>query len=151
VREFLSVNSVPFKDRNIRRSHAARSELDARTGSLVVPQLFWGNTHIVGFDEPALTRLAAEYGRPTAAATPPGNSLQATQARKVAATGDNLADGLIALLDRIREEIDFNDAKGVGTYRLGIHDALRFADDAIVELLRSHGHDIEPAPRPSDA
>jgi glutaredoxin len=60
VREFLSVNSVPFEDRNIRRSEAARTELAARTGQLVVPQLFWRDRHIVGFDPEALGELVAE-------------------------------------------------------------------------------------------
>jgi glutaredoxin len=151
VREFLSANSVPFEDRNIRRSDHARVELDARTGNLVVPQLFWRDMHIVGFDEPALVRLAAEYGRPVDPVTPPGNSLEAAQAGKVADAGETLADGLVALLDRIRAELDFNLAKGAGPYRLGMHDALRFADDAVVDLLRSHGHDVEELPRASDA
>jgi glutaredoxin len=151
VREFLSANSVPFEDRNIRRSDEARAELDARTGSLVVPQLFWREVHVVGFDEPALERLAAEFGGRPASAAPPGNSLDAAQAGRVAAVGDSLAQGLIALLERVREEIDFNDAKGGGPYRLGMHDALRFADDALVDLLRSHGHDVEPVARSADA
>jgi glutaredoxin len=151
VREFLSANSVPFEDRNIRRSDQARLELDARTGNLVVPQLFWRDTHIVGFDEPALVRLAEEYGRPIGAVTPPGNSLEAAQAGKVADAGETLTDGLLALLDRIRAELDFNTAKGAGQYRLGVHDALRFADDAVVELLRSHGQDVQELPRAADA
>jgi glutaredoxin len=154
VREFLSVNNVPFEDRNIRRSEPARAELSERTSELVVPQLFWGETHIVGFDADALERLAADYhGRShsTTPAAPPGNSLAATQGGKVASTGDSLADGLAALLDRVRQEIEFNEAKGGGSYRLGMHDALRFADDAIVELLRSHGLPVDENPRAGDA
>jgi glutaredoxin len=151
VREFLSVNNVPFEDRNIRRSDAARAELAARTGDLVVPQLFWRDTHIVGFDADALERLAAEYhgrGQPVA---PPGNSLEASQEGMVAESGDTIADGLVALLARVREEIAFNEAKGGGSYRLGMHDALRFADDAIVDLLRNYGRDVGQSPRASDA
>jgi glutaredoxin len=154
VREFLSVNNVPFEDRNIRRSEEARTELGDRTSELVVPQLFWGETHIVGFDADALDRLAAEFHgrRPQAgAAAPPGNSLAASQGGKVAAAGDSLADGLVALLDRVRQEIEFNEAKGGGSYRLGMHDALRFADDALVELLRSHGNPVDENPRAGDA
>ena len=63
MREFLSVNNVPFEDRNIRRQPAARAELEARTGALVVPQLFWGERHIVGYDPDALDELVAAYGR----------------------------------------------------------------------------------------
>ena len=50
--------------------------------------------------------------------------------------GSDLAEGLRALLERIGEEIDFNTAKGASAYRLGMHDALRFAEDAIVAVLR---------------
>jgi hypothetical protein len=32
-----------------------------------------------------------------------------------------------------------------------MHDALRFADDAIVDLLRSHGRDVAQSPRAPDA
>lgn len=150
MREFLSVNSVPFEDRNIRKSETARAELADRTSDLVVPQLFWGETHIVGFDADALERLAADYhGR--AAVAPPGNSLEAAQDGKVAAAGDTLGDGLVALLHRVRQEIAFNEAKGGGSYRLGMHDALRFADDAIVDLLRSHGYAVDDNPRAVDA
>ena len=151
MREFLSVNNVPFEDRNIRKSEAARAELGGRTNDLIVPQLFWHETHIVGFDGAALERLVAEYHGRHERVAPPGNSLHAAQDGKVAPVGDSLADGLLALLDRVRQEIEFNDAKGSGSYRLGMHDALRFADDALVELLRSHGHEVAQLPRPGDA
>jgi hypothetical protein len=61
VREFLSDNEIPFEDRNIRGSEAARDELAARTAELVVPQLFWRDRHIVGFDPAALEELAHAY------------------------------------------------------------------------------------------
>jgi glutaredoxin len=61
VREFLSDASVEFDDRNIRKSEDARAELESRTGQLVVPQLFWRDRHIVGFDPDALAELVAEY------------------------------------------------------------------------------------------
>lgn len=61
MREFLSDNEIPFEDRNIRRSEAAREELESRTGRLVVPQLFWRDHHILGFDPEALDGLAAAY------------------------------------------------------------------------------------------
>ena len=62
MREFLSVNNVPFEDRNIRKDPNARAELTSRTGALVVPQLFWGDRHIVGYDPEALAALVAAYG-----------------------------------------------------------------------------------------
>ena len=61
MREFLSDNEIPFEDRNIRGSEDARDELAARTGKLVVPQLFWRDHHILGFDPGALDELAAAY------------------------------------------------------------------------------------------
>jgi len=61
VREFLSDNEIPFDDRNIRASEDARDELATRTGKLVVPQLFWRDHHILGFDPAALDELATAY------------------------------------------------------------------------------------------
>jgi hypothetical protein len=81
---------------------------------------------------------------------PPGNSL-ATQNDRVAEPGEELSSGLQALLARITEEVDFNDAKGTGAYRLGVHDGLRFAEDAVADLLRRHGLTAETADRPIDA
>ena len=82
---------------------------------------------------------------------PPGNSLEAAQGERVAEPGEDLATGLRALLVRIDEELDFNDAKGTAPYRLGMHDGLRFAEDALADLLRRHGHDAASAERPVDA
>jgi glutaredoxin len=61
VREFLSGHDVPFEDRNIRGSEEARAELAARTSELVVPQLFWGDQHVVGFDPVALTEVVEAF------------------------------------------------------------------------------------------
>ena len=83
--------------------------------------------------------------------TPPGNSLEADQRERVFDPGASIADGLEALLVRIRQELDFNQAKGSSSYRLGVHDALRFAEDAAVALLRSHGREAESRARPDDA
>jgi hypothetical protein len=82
---------------------------------------------------------------------PPGNSLEARQGERVVEPGEDLAAGLRALLGRIGEELDFNDAKGTAPYRLGMHDGLRFAEDAVADLLRRHGHAAEVAGRPTDA
>ncbi len=61
MREFLSGSSVPFVDRNIRQSDDARAELEERAGALVVPQLFWRDRHIVGFDPEALGDLVQAW------------------------------------------------------------------------------------------
>ena len=82
---------------------------------------------------------------------PPGNSLAAAQGGRVADPGEDLPAGVRALLARITEEIEFNDAKGAGPYRLGVHDGLRFAEDAVADLMRRHGLAAETADRPVDA
>jgi hypothetical protein len=82
---------------------------------------------------------------------PPGNSLELKQHARVADEGATVIDGLVALLERIREEIDYNDAKGQSAFRLGVHDGLRFSEDAIVDLLRRHGHEAESRPTEFDA
>ena len=71
---------------------------------------------------------------------PPGNSLDRDQRGRVAEPGEELAAGLADLLARIRQELDYNDAKGTAPYRLGMHDGLRFAEDAVADLLSRHGH-----------
>ncbi|MGI9113198.1 MAG: hypothetical protein ACR2GT_13560 [Gaiellaceae bacterium] len=82
---------------------------------------------------------------------PPGNSLEPSQGKRVVEPGEDLAAGLRALLSRIAEELDFNDAKGTAPYRLGMHDGLRFAEDAVADLLRRHGHEAGATERPVDA
>ena len=82
---------------------------------------------------------------------PPGDSIEPQQAGHVAAPGVDLAEGLQALLERIGDEIDFNLSKGSSAYRLGMHDGLRFSEDAIVDLLQSHGHKAAQRPRAADA
>ena len=77
--------------------------------------------------------------------------MELVQDGRVADTGSDLADGLGELLARIGEEIDFNTAKGSTPYRLGMHDGLRFSEDAIVELLRAHGYEAEERSRAQDA
>lgn len=82
---------------------------------------------------------------------PPGNSLDIDQKQSVADGGDTVEAGLESLLGRIREEIDYNDAKGSDAFRLGVHDGLRFAEDAIVHLLQRHGRGVESRATELDA
>ena len=65
--------------------------------------------------------------------------------------GEDIAAGLHLLLERIAAEIDFNDAKGTAPYRLGMHDGLRFAEEAIADLLRRHDSEAQTTGRPLDA
>lgn len=75
---------------------------------------------------------------------PPGNSLETRQGGRVVEPGDTLAEGLDNLLARIRQELDYNAAKGQSPFRMGMHDGLRFAEDAVVDLLVRHGRDRSP-------
>ena len=68
---------------------------------------------------------------------PPGDSIEPSRPVTSPQPGSDLAEGLQALLARIGDEIDFNLAKGSSPYRLGMHDGLRFAEDALVDLLRA--------------
>lgn len=82
---------------------------------------------------------------------PPGNSVDLEQGSRVVDPGDDLVSGLALLLDRIREELDYSDAKGDSPFRLGMHDGLRFAEDAIVDLLQRHGHEFQARATELDA
>ncbi len=82
---------------------------------------------------------------------PPGNSVDLDQGSRVAEPGADLVSGLSLLLDRIREELDYSDAKGSSPFRLGMHDGLRFSEDAIVDLLQRHGHDFRARATELDA
>ena len=124
----------------------------ALTGDLVVPTLVAGDRRVVGFDPEQLeeiVRLHAPEAEPTPA--PPGNSLEADQGQRVISSGATLTDDLRNLLDRIDGELDYNAAKGSTPFRLGMHDGLRFAQDAVVDLLQRHGHTAEIEGRSWDA
>jgi len=82
---------------------------------------------------------------------PPGNSLQTDQGARVSEPGDTLQEGIRQLILRIREELDYNDAKGQSPFRLGMHDGLRFAEDALADLLNRHGYHSEARSTPLDA
>ncbi len=69
----------------------------------------------------------------------------------MAEAGKTITEELASLVQRIREEVDYNRAKGRAPYRMGLHDGLRFAEDAIVDLLARHGHAVHPRPTELDA
>jgi hypothetical protein len=51
---------------------------------------------------------------------------------------NDLEEGLAHLLARFRSELAYNDAKGNGPYRQGMHDGLHFAADALADVLAAH-------------
>ncbi len=129
----------------------------ALTGELVVPTLIAGDRTVVGFDPEQLAEIvglqAPDAPTENAATTaqPPGNSLETDQGHRVITSGATLADDLQNLLERIDGELDYNAAKGGTAFRLGMHDGLRFAQDAVVDLLRRHGHTADIEGRSWDA
>ena len=134
------------------------------TGELVVPTLIAGDRMVVGFDPEQLEEILRLHGpeaettspQPTgslaaeATSPPPGNSLEADQGQRVIASGDTLVDDLRSLLERIDGELDYNAAKGDTPFRQGMHDGLRFAQDAVADLLSRHGHSVAVEPRDWD-
>ncbi len=80
---------------------------------------------------------------------PPGNSLDEVN-ESVSEFGADVGQGLVNLLNRISEEVAYNDAKGDNAFRLGVHDGLRFAEDAIAKLLKHHGYAAQSSPRELD-
>lgn len=122
----------------------------------MVPTLIAGDRTVVGFDSEQLAEIvglqasAGPAASASAGAGPPGNSLEADQGHRVIPSGDTLADDLRSLLDRIDSELDYNAAKGATAFRQGMHDGLRFARDAVADLLSRHGHTAEVAPRDWD-
>jgi len=122
-----------------------------------VPTLIAGDRQVVGFDAEQLAEIVglqaqdAPTGSAATAANPPGNSLEANQGQRVIASGDTLVEDLQSLLGRINSELDYNAAKGGTPFRLGMHDGLRFAQDAVVDLLNRHGHPAEIEGRAWDA
>jgi hypothetical protein len=72
---------------------------------------------------------------------PPRDAASMSQATMAARRHDELAATLVDLLGRIEEELAYNAAKGSGPYRQGMHDGLRFAQDALAAVLAEHGVD----------
>jgi glutaredoxin len=134
VRDFLSLNSVEFEDRNIAKEPKWRKDLLALTGEIVVPVLVVGGKQVVGLDE---DRIAAAVGI---------DKYRSELSREGLAAPPELADlsqpapgtteaALTHLVQRIQREMEFNAAKEDAPYRDGQHDGMRFARDAILRIL----------------
>ena len=72
---------------------------------------------------------------------PPRDSASPEQGLMAAHPQDDLASTVTDLVIRIREEQAYNAAKGGSPYREGMHDGLRFAEDALVTILERYARD----------
>ncbi len=134
MREFLSAHNITFTERNIRQDPRARAELLERVGSLVVPVVVAGVRYVVGYDPESLASLVVSGGE-RAIAQPPRDSAAVEQGSMAAHPQADLAATVRDLVLRIRDELAYSAAKGTSPYRQGIHDGLRFAEDALVAIL----------------
>lgn len=134
MREFLSLNSVPFEDRNIAKEPRWRKDLVELTGEVVVPVLVVGGRQVVGLDEDQMAKaiglehFRSDPNRDGLAAPPELASLKDAPA---SSTEGQLAH----FVRRLQREMEFNAAKDGAPYRDGQHDGMRFARDAILRIL----------------
>jgi glutaredoxin len=134
VREFLSLNSVPFEDRNIAKEPRWRKDLVELTGEVVVPVLVVGGKQVVGLDEEqmanaiGLEHFKSDPNRDGLAAPPELTSLRD-------APKGTTEEQLVHFVRRLQREMEFNAAKDGAPYRDGQHDGMRFARDAILRIL----------------
>jgi glutaredoxin len=134
VREFLSLNSVPFEDRNIAKEPRWRKDLVELTGEVVVPVLVVGGKQVVGLDEEqmanaiGLEHFKSDPNRDGLAAPPELTSLRD-------APEGTTEEQLVHFVRRLQREMEFNAAKDGAPYRDGQHDGMRFARDAILRIL----------------
>ncbi len=134
MREFLSLNSVPFEDRNIAKEPRWRKDLVDLTGEAVVPVLVVGGKRVVGLDE---EEMASAIGLEHFTSDPNRDGLAAPP--ELAALKDAPAgtteEQLTHFVRRLQREMEFNAAKDGAPYRDGQHDGMRFARDAILRIL----------------
>lgn len=134
MREFLSLNSVPFEDRNIAKEPRWRKDLVALTGEVVVPVLVVGGQQVVGLDEAEMAKaigladFKSDSNRDGLAAPPDLDSLPHLPT-------DTTEAQLAHFVRRLQREMEFNAAKDDAPYRDGQHDGMRFARDAILRIL----------------
>ena len=82
---------------------------------------------------------------------PPRDSAQPTQGAMAARPQADLTATVTDFLGRIREEAAYSAAKGEGPYRQGMHDGLRFAEDALVAILGRYAGDVDQPESPAEA
>jgi glutaredoxin len=134
VRDFLSLNSVEFEDRNIAKEPKWRKDLLSLTGEIVVPVLVVGGRQVVGLDEDRMA-VALGLGHYRAERGREGLTEPAELAGLAQPTPGTTEAALTHLVQRIQREMEFNAAKEDAPYRDGQHDGMRFARDAILRIL----------------
>ena len=134
MREFLSLNSVEYEERNIAKEPRWRAGLKELTGEIVVPVLVVEGKQVVGLDEErmamalGLAHASSESNRDGLAAPPELGSLPEHP-------DDPTAAALTHYVQRLQREMEFNALKDGSPYRDGQHDGMRFARDAILRIL----------------
>jgi glutaredoxin len=134
VREFLSLNSVAFEDRNIAKEPHWRKDVLELTGEVVVPVLVVGGRQVIGLDEEQMAKAMgletykSDQNRDGLAAPPELTSLPDGPEGSTDAQ-------LTHFVRRLQREMEFNAAKDEAPYRDGQHDGMRFARDAILRIL----------------
>jgi glutaredoxin len=134
VREFLSLNSVPFEDRNIAKEPHWRKDLVDLTGEVVVPVLVVGGERVVGLDEDQMARaigLQVYHSHPNRDGLAAPDELTSLPEAARGSTEEQLTH----FVRRLQREMEFNAAKDGAPYRDGQHDGMRFARDAILRIL----------------
>ncbi len=142
MREFLSARHIPFRERNIRQDPEAQAELLRLTGELAVPVVVVGDRHVVGY-EPEWLESIISVSSEEASTLPPRDSAWRNQGSMAARPQANLAATVNDLVVRVREELAYNAAKGSGPYRQGMHDGLRFAEEALMAILEQYGGEVD--------
>jgi glutaredoxin len=134
VRDFLSLNSVEFEDRNIAKEPHWRAQLKELTGEIVVPVLMVNGKQVIGLDE---TLMAEALGLDHVQSLSSRDGLEAPAelSQLPAQTDDPTAAALTHFVQRLQREMEFNAVKDGAPYRDGQHDGMRFARDAILRIL----------------
>ena len=81
---------------------------------------------------------------------PPRDSAQLSQGTMAARQLTELEETVMDLLQRIQEELVYNAAKGTGPYRQGMHDGLRFSEDALAAILKEYSGKSSISKNPAD-
>ena len=134
MRDFLSLNSVEFEDRNIAKEPHWRAQLKELTGEIVVPVLVVNGKQVIGLDE-ALMAEALGLDHVQSLSSRDGLEAPPELSQLPPQTDGSTAAALTHFVQRLQREMEFNAVKDGAPYRDGQHDGMRFARDAILRIL----------------